>query len=335
MSKAITIIQNPEPIGNPGGSIYPPGYSAVSILGNQYSRLEELSEDYQTYLGEEGFSEDSVITYANEIGRFLGWLGGNPQAISRQTFVSYRDDLKARYSPSTANLALVGIRQYLNWLYDIGEIPNNPALGVKGVRQKGRSKAHKRDALTPGEVRRLLGSIPGDSALDARNRAIIAVMLYGGLRSIEVRRAVMGDYRTKQDKRVLFIQGKGRESADEYIVISPDLEEIIGNWLRYHPAGDDPKAPLFPSLSRRSFGGPLTSSPIRRMVKAKFREAGIRDSSKTTHSLRHSAITAVIRGGGTLPQAQSFARHSSPETTQIYIHEAERIENPPEFLIQY
>lgn len=45
MNKAITIIQNPEPIGNPGGSIYAPGYSAVSIPGNQYSRLEKFEEE--------------------------------------------------------------------------------------------------------------------------------------------------------------------------------------------------------------------------------------------------------------------------------------------------
>ena len=160
-------------------------------------------------------------------------------------------------------------------------------------------------------------------------------MLFGGLRTIEVRRALIAHYRTRQNRRVLLLQGKGKAEAGEFSVIVPELEEMLSQWLSYHPNGSDPKAPLFCSLSRRTYGAPLSSSGIRRMVKDRFKEAGIRDLSKTTHSLRHSAISAVIRGGGTLLQAQTFARHESPDTTQIYIHESDRLENPPELLIQY
>lgn len=335
MSKPVIIDQSPEPLGVPGDSLIPLGNSAVSLPGVNYSRLRELSGDYRAYLLAEDHSPGSVTTYAKELERFLSWLEANPQAIGRGTFLQYREYLKAKYSPSSVNLAMVGIRKYLNWLLDIGEIPNNPALGVRGIRQRGRGKAHKKDALTPGEARRLLGLIPPDSAVNARDRALIGAMLYGGLRTIEARRALIGHYKTKQDRRILFLQGKGKSEAGEFIVIVPELEDILSDWLAYHPRGSEPGAPLFCSLSRRSYGEPLSSSGIRRMVKERFREAGIRDLSKSTHSLRHSAISAVIRGGGTLLQAQRFARHESPETTQIYIHESDRLENPPELLIQY
>lgn len=335
MSKPVIIEQFPEPLETPQGSLIVPGSSAVSRSGVDYSRLRALPLDYREFLIAEDHTSSSVTTYAKELERFLSWLEGNPQAIGRETFLQYRKYLSSRYAPSSVNLAMVGVRKYLNWLYDIGEIPSNPALGVKGVRQRGRGKAHKKDALTPGEVRRLLGMISPDTAIGARDKALIGVMLFGGLRTIEVRRALIGHYRTRQNRRILLLQGKGRSSAEDYIVIVPELEEILSHWLAFHPKGSDPKAPLFCSLSRRTFGQALSSSGIRRMVKDRFREAGIRDLSKSTHSLRHSAISAVIRGGGTLLQAQRFARHESPETTQIYIHEAERLENPPEFLIQY
>lgn len=335
MSKPIIIDQLPEPLETPRGSLIVPGSSAVSRPGFDSSRLRALSEEYKDYLREEDHTQSSVTTYAKELDRFLSWLEANPQAIGRETFLRYRDYLKSRYAPSSVNLAMVGVRKYLNWLYDIGEIPSNPALGVRGVRQRGRGKAHKKDALTPGEVRRLLEGIPTNSPIGARDKALIASMLFGGLRTIEARRALIGHYRTRQNRRILLLQGKGKAEAEDYIVIVPELEEILSYWLAYHPKGSDPKAPLFCSLSRRTFGQALSSSGIRRMVKERFREAGIRDLSKSTHSLRHSAISAVIRGGGTLLQAQRFARHESPDTTQIYIHEAERLENPPEFLIQY
>lgn len=335
MSKPVIIEQSPEPLETPRDSLIVPGSSAVSRPGFDSSRLRALSEEYRDYLRAEDHTSSSVTTYAKELERFLSWLEANPQAIGRETFLQYREALKSRYAPSSVNLAMVGIRKYLNWLYDIGEIPSNPALGVRGVRQRGRGKAHKKDALTPGEVRRLLEGIPTNSPIGARDKALIASMLFGGLRTIEARRALIGHYRTRQNRRILLLQGKGKAEAEDYIVTVPELEEILSYWLAYHPKGSDPKAPLFCSLSRRSYGEPLSSSGIRRMVKERFREAGIRDLSKSTHSLRHSAISAVIRGGGTLLQAQSFARHESPDTTQIYIHESDRLENPPELLIQY
>jgi site-specific recombinase XerD len=335
MSKVIIIDQDPEPWET---AVPIPGESSLipTPPGIYRARLRELYEPYRVYLEfERGYPRSTISTYTKEVERFLNWLEENPRPIERGTFLKYREDLRGRYAPSTVNLALVGIRKFLSWLLDIGEIPSNPALGVEGIRQRGRSKAHKKDALTPGEARRLLALIPTDTAVGARDKAIIGSMLYGGLRTVEARRALLKHYRTRQDRRVLLLQGKGRSEAGEYAVIVPVLEDMIGAWLSYHPRGDDPEAPLFCSLSPRSYGRPLSSSGYRRMIKGYFREAGIREPSKSSHSLRHSAISAVIRGGGTLLQAQSFARHESPETTMIYIHESDRLENPPELLISY
>lgn len=341
MSKAIILYQETDPeetaVKAPSGTavLIPRGPRGVPA-GIDRARLRELMAPYLDYLElDRGYPRSSINTYANEAERFIFWLEENPWPIERATFLKYREDLRGRYAPSTVNLALVGIRKFLSWLHDIGEIPFNPALGVEGIRQGGRNKAHKKDALTPGEARRLLALIPTDTAVGARDKAIIGSMLYGGLRTVEARRALLKHYRTRQDRRILLLWGKGRAEAGEYVVIIPALEEILGAWLSSHPRGDDPEAPLFCSLSPRSYGRPLSSSAFRKIIKGYFREAGIREPSKSSHSLRHTAITAVIRGGGTLIQAQDFARHSSPETTMIYIHENTRLENPPELLISY
>lgn len=333
MSKAV-IIESPP--GAPGASI---------ALRADYEALRGLLGGYGDYLRtdpDRDFTDVSIVTYRTEAKRFLDWLEDNPQAITRGTFIQYRDYLRSRYSPATANLALVGARSFLAWLYDSGLIPENPALGIKGIKQRGRGRAHKRDGLTVPEVRRLLASIRSDSPAGIRDRAIIGSMVYGGLRTIEAQRALIGNYRTKGERRVLYLWGKGRKEnpdkrqiTEELIVIHPELEDILSDWISIHPWGDDPGAPLFPSLSNRSRGEALSTSAIRRMIKGAMRTAGIREASKSTHSLRHSGITGVIRGGGSLLQAQKFARHASPLTTQIYIEDLDRLENPPEFLIQY
>lgn len=58
-------------------------------------------------------------------------------------------------------------------------------------------------------------------------------------------------------------------------------------------------------------------------------------NAKTTHSLRHSAITNAIRRGASPMQVQAMARHASFDTTLGYYHEVSRLDDPAEDLIHY
>ena len=89
------------------------------------------------------------------------------------------------------------------------------------------------------------------------------------------------------------------------------------------------------SLSRRNYGERLSSPAIRALVKERFQQAGINGARKTTHSLRHSAISTAIRNGATPTQAQAMARHANVNTTMVYYHELERTTRPAEDLIIY
>jgi integrase/recombinase XerD len=314
-------------------------YSAeisVTRPGIDRELFDRRLEAWKDYLSiEEGAPENTYSTYAKEVKRFIDWLELNPQGIEKITFISYRNDLRAQYSPATVNLSLVAVRRFLDWLETEGEIPYNPATGVKGIKDPGRGKTHKKDDLTPAEVRRVLGAIDTSTLNGKRDYAIASAMAYGALRTIETHRAKIRDYQTKSSKRVLWVHEKGSADAEDYKVVHPKFESALAQWLADHPRGDDPEAPLFCSLSRRSYGKALSTVAIRHMIKGYYRKAGIREATKTTHSLRHSAITAVIRAGGSLLQAQRVAGHNDPKTTEKYIHDYDRLEDPAEFLIEY
>jgi len=301
-----------------------------------YSAVLEAVDQWGEYLREsEGRPETTVRTYLAQIRGFVEWLQRNPQEITRRTFETYRNELRTRYSPSTVNLAVVTIRGFLGWLELEGMIPTNPAVGVKGVKRPKGSRTHKRDELTGSEIGRVLALVDAKTPAGKRDRAMLRLMAYNGLRQIELTRLRFGDYQTRGNYRVLFLQGKGRTESDEYTVLTPETEQIIGEWIAVHPFAGNPKLPMFCSLSRRSHGEPLSTSYIRRIVGELYKRAGIREKSKTTHSLRHSAITAVLRNGGSVREAQIFARHSSYDTTLIYAHEIDRLENPPELRVSY
>ena len=94
------------------------------------------------------------------------------------------------------------------------------------------------------------------------------------------------------------------------------------------------RLPVLSSLSDRTRGKRLSTVALRHLVKGYMTAAGIQ-GNKSTHSLRHSAISKVIQRGGSVQKAQSMARHRSIDTTMIYFHEHDRLSDPAEGLIDY
>ena len=74
---------------------------------------------------------------------------------------------------------------------------------------------------------------------------------------------------------------------------------------------------------------------MRDIVKGYFDSAGV-VGNKTTHSLRHTAITNALRHGVPLTRvSKHLARHSSIDTTMVYVHEVDRMSDPVEDHIFY
>jgi integrase len=131
---------------------------------------------------------------------------------------------------------------------------------------------------------------------------------------------------------VLYVTGKGHVEADAVIVIANHkAENTLYDWLTVR--GDQP-GPLFTSLSDRSRRQRLGLRALRGIIKDYFKAAGVH-GNKTTHSLRHTAISKAILKVAPVQKVQSMARHKNIDTTMIYYHEVDRLTNPAEDFIGY
>ena len=229
------------------------------------------------------------------------------------------------------NLSLSAVRSFYRYLLENGAIGYSPAEGVRGIR--GGKREHKRSELSDSEVLDVLDTCD-DTPQGIRDRAILTLMAYCGLRTIEVQRANLDGLKVN-GRMTLWVQGKGRAEADEFVVIPRDQEIVIRRWMTERKKLSTAEPALFVSLSKRNQGERLSTRAIRNLVKEHYRKAGVDDDTKTTHSLRHSAITSAIRHGATPMQVQAMARHASFDTTLNYIHEVNRLDNPAEDLIAY
>jgi len=287
--------------------------------------------DLRSRTGE--LAQPTVTSYTKGMQKFTDWMQAEqPASISPDTIRLWQAHMLEANQKRSVNTWLAGVRSFFTWCTDARLIPYNPTATVKGASRKGETQIHRKNPLTNAEVRRLLATPNTATAQGARDFAILNLFLFTAMRSVEINRANLSDWQTIGTQQVIYYQGKGHNEPDDYKVVVDPVADAVQLWLSYR--GNKP-GPLFTSLSDRSQGERLSLRAIRNLIKDHMRKAGIDDPKKTTHSLRHTAITNAIVNGAPLRVVQTLAGHASANTTSIYIHNVDRLQNPGEKFIDY
>ena len=266
-------------------------------------------------------------TYRKALKQFAVWVSDKPiNTLIREDILGYKDFIKAKsLSSYTLSSYLVSVRKFFEWAESLKLYPNI-ARGIKGGKQ---NRQFKKDPLTISQIKNLLGSIDRETIKGKRDFAILNLLIRTGLRTIEIIRANINDIRQESGEAVLWIQGKGSDDKDNFVMLTEDTLKPITEYLstRGNTKEDDP---LFTSLSNRNQVKRLTTKSISRMVKEDLRTIGLNSGRLTAHSLRHTAITLSLMAGASIQEAQALARHKDINTTLIYSHNLNRIANAPE-----
>lgn len=287
--------------------------------------LGQLAATYTAYLD---VSARSVGSYSGSLRQFVAWTSA--QGIDRPTradVIAYREELRRRCKPATVQSYITALRLFFRWTESEGIYPNI-ADHIKGARL---DPGHKRDNLTADQVRRVLASIDTDSTIGKRDYSIIALMVTGGLRDIEISRANLDDLQTVSGRPALYVQGKGHEERTDYVFIVHEVESALRAYIEATRARHGNA--LFVRTSNNGNGERLSARSVSAIVKNRLRGAGLDSPRLTAHSLRHTAITLSLAGGVPLRDVQAFARHKSITTTQIYAHDLDRAKNASEATI--
>ena len=267
--------------------------------------------------------KSSIIAYRGGLRRFLGWLElRGDHRPTRDTIIAYKRDMESLgLSANSLSTYLVVVRRFFEWLEGMKLYPN-VAKGVKGAKN---GRGFRKDCLTREQAIELLAGIDRSTLLGRRDFALINLLIRTGLRTIEVARADIDDIRQEGGEARLFIQGKGRDSKDDFVLLTQATLKPLRLYLAARGPVEE-TSPLFASLSDRNLGSRLTTRTIRRIVKDRLHSIGLDSNRLTAHSLRHTAVTFSLRGGASLQDAQAMARHASINTTMVYSHNVNRFD---------
>ncbi len=246
--------------------------------------------------------------YAHQIRRYIAWLGdrspvdGDPLADgdARDWAVrDYKRHLKAveRWKPASVNLALAALDSFYVQL----------GLGRPVVRREDLPAKAPR-ALTEEQVRRLLRMA---ERAPARDRAIVVMLLFTGLRLAELVALDLDDVRVSARKGLVIVRS-GKGDAYREVPLNALVRQVLEEWLAQRPqlAGDGDRA-LFVGRS----GGRLSKRSVDDVVRGLGKDAGVKLSA---HLLRHTFLTVLVRKGNDLVMVAELAGHRRLETTRRY-----------------
>lgn len=289
-----------------------------------------------TFVSSQDVRPSSRSLYARTLSLFFDWVqagGRKLDSLSRVDVLEYKDELlESGLSNLTVGNYIAVVRKFYKWAEAMRLYPNI----AEGIKPPKRIQAHKKVHLPDEKSKELLAYFQGRSL---RDFAIVNLLLRTGLRTIEVARADVGDITLrvteKGTRRILKVWGKGRDSKDEFVVLTDKAWLPIKEYLKTRKS---PKSsePLFISLSHRNDGERLTTRTISGICKEGLVAIGLDSKEYTAHSLRHTTGVGILKKTLNLSDVQRVLRHSSTETSKIYtesITEDLRLESPPESLL--
>ena len=286
----------------------------ASIANRNTQRCYERAlKDFMAFVGIEGVHDFHAVTRAHvSAWRQALELGGASGATIRQR--------------------LAALSSLYEWLCDANAVTHNPLKGVR--RPNVESHESKTPALSDHQVRALLEAPAADTLKGRRDRAILATLLYHGLRREELCKLRVDDARQQRRGVVhLAVQGKGGKTR--YLPLHPAASARIAEYLEEAGHGAEGRGALFrPVHAARAEGvdQALTPDAIYKLVRAYSAQIGCKVG---VHAMRATAATNALNHQADIAKVQAWLGHANIATTKIYDRRTTKLEDSPTFQVAY
>ena len=281
--------------------------------------LEMLLGHYMRYLQSvKNFSHHTSAGYRKDIIQFIEFvrqLGSDEVALSSvDTYMARRylaTLISREYSRRSLARKIAALRSFGRFLCREQFLEANPFVGVRTPKLEKRLPQF----LDVPEIDSLM-SLPSESVLGLRDRAILEMLYGAGVRVSELAGILLGQL--DLSGRYILVLGKG--SKERIIPIGNLAIAATHRYLEKSRPVLLRKNGARPNhLFLNSRGGALSERSVRRILEQYVLKLSVQKRI-TPHTLRHSFATHLLDNGADLRTVQELLGHVSLKTTQIYTH---------------
>jgi len=262
----------------------------------------------------QGHSPATLVWYSAHLRMFDDWrkVQGMPDTIPTEEAIE--TFIAAQFARGLSASTVLGRFRALRAVLRFAESrklitrEENPIHGVKPPRVPKKRPRH----VEHKDLTALLGAIRGNTWLDHRDRLILQLLYFSGLRLGEVCGLQIGDVDLTR-KEVFVRRGKGAKPRT--VPIAPDLGADYIAYVYSRPS-TAPHLLLAVSGNLDRAGGPLKPAGLRMMVRRRCKAAGIPQFGP--HSFRHGFAMFLRNNGTDLSDIAAAMGHTTTQVTQMY-----------------
>ena len=285
--------------------------------------------------------------YKVEVEEFVRFAGLRiPTAfrtVTRAHVIAWRKALESRnLTPSSIRRKLSALSSLYDYLCERNAVVGNPVDGVKRPAANGNEGSTP--ALGDAQARRLLEAPAPDTLKGRRDRAILATMLYHGIRREELCLLRLRDLQSRQG--VMHFRVKGKRDKIRFIPVHPTAQRLITEYFEALKSGLgleelDVDGPLFRPVRNNRTGTlekALDPGSIYRNIVVKYgRKTGIHTevNGLCVHSMRATAATNALSHEADIAKVQEWLGHANVSTTRLYDRRKSKPEDSPTFHVKY
>ena len=277
-------------------------------------------------------SPKTTKSYREGLTNFLLWCKTNnlePMTMTYEHIQGYRNCLASKYKRSTISLRLTAVRLLFKAMQRMGKRTDNPADGIRSPKDKESSCSKVLDkALSQQEATIFLKSLPFSySPIIARDKAIIYLMIFHGLRAGEIANIEI-NHLDADSFSVIHIKGKGEKFRT--IILSPITRHALLEWnkLRVVYLSKMFHNKLFFNLNNHILSG-LTVRSIERVVDYYLAKSNLKKYGRSAHALRHTHAVLAVLGGANREVLAEEMGHVNTRTTDTYLRAASQWQENP------
>jgi integrase/recombinase XerD len=270
---------------------------------------------FEQWLFTEGKAAKTIESYVNDVKGFQSYLQEKLRdvpVLSRFSFVRYKEYLmKEHYAVSTINKKINSLKVYNDFLRTKG-IVNESFIQLKRDRIKIAAGSEDNvEALSDEQVEQLLFYVENSNKVSTRNKLIVYLLLYTGVRVSELVgiRITDIDFLTSQ----LTVIGKGGKRRE--IGLRQDVLQLVRYYMKEERSESNFRHSDYLLVSQRA--EKMHRDAARDWLAKISKELGFK---LHPHLFRHTFCTRLLKKGVDLTTVSKLAGHSSTSmTTRYYI----------------
>jgi len=260
-------------------------------------------------------SKSTIMNYSNVLNRLYDYYGKYEDSIvfykiDRLFVLSFIESL-GDIKENTKNLYITVIKSFFTF------VSKYNAVGIdfkdRFLDLKAKAQKSEPSFLTPYEYdvlsKYLHTSVKPSSYLQYRNRVLLKLLLYTGIRASELLSITFEDIDALEEQGVykILIQGKGNKQRYVYIPIDTISKELDVLKTKYFNTS---------YIALTSKGRVMMRGELYIMIQRLFKRLGI--NKKGIHILRHTFGKKLVQRNINLSTIKELMGHENIQTTMIY-----------------